>query len=130
MPEQSIRADRRWFPGTACLAALMALALGALALGGCASMKQSRAEDAQFTSLQKLLPGRYDNASQVSADARAGAPGAHAAPDACVLCGGTRRTYLFVVGALMMVVLPVLPKAVAPSSRWRELRSPSTPGRS
>src|SRR5580704_2053265 len=79
MPEQSIRVDRRSFPGTACLAALMALALGALALEGCASMKQSRAEDAQFTALQKLLPGRYDNASQVSADARAGAAGAHAA---------------------------------------------------
>src|ERR1700722_15262883 len=32
----------------------------------------------------------------------ASAPGAHAAPDACVLCGGTRRTYLFVVGRSRM----------------------------
>jgi hypothetical protein len=79
MPEQHMRAGWRSFPGAACLAALAALALGALGLEGCASMKQSRAEDAQFTALQKLLPGRYDNASQVSADARAGAAGAHAA---------------------------------------------------
>jgi len=79
MPEQHLHAGRRSFPGAACLTALTALALGAMGLGGCAGMKQSRAEDAQFTALQKLLPGRYDNASQVSADARAGAAGAHAA---------------------------------------------------
>jgi MFS family permease len=42
---------------------------------------------------------------------------------------GNAVTYLFVVGALMMVVLPVLPKAVAPSSRWRELTAGITTAR-
>ena len=84
MPEPSMRAGRRSFPGVA-LPALTALALGTLALEGCASMAQSRAEDAQFTALQKLLPGRYDNATQVSADARAGAAGAHAAVDLVIV---------------------------------------------
>ncbi len=85
MPKQHMHAVWRSFPGAACLAALTALALGALGLEGCAGMAQSRAEDAQFTALQKLLPGRYDNASQVSADARAGAAGAHAAVDLVIV---------------------------------------------
>ena len=42
---------------------------------------------------------------------------------------GNTVTYLFVVGALMMVVLPVLPKAVAPASRWRELTAGITAAR-
>jgi hypothetical protein len=79
MPEQHLHVGRGSFAGVACLAGLAALAVSALGLEGCAGMAQSRAEDAQFTALQKLLPGRYDNASQVSADARAGAAGAHAA---------------------------------------------------
>jgi MFS family permease len=34
---------------------------------------------------------------------------------------GNALTYLFVVGALMMVTLPNLPKSLQPASRWREL---------
>jgi hypothetical protein len=78
-----MRAGRRLFPSA--LPTLTALALGALGLEGCAGMAQSRAEDAQFAALQKLLPGRYDNASQVSADARAGAAGAHTAIDLVIV---------------------------------------------
>jgi CpeT/CpcT family (DUF1001) len=65
--------------------ALAALALGGLWLGGCAGMKESRTEDAQFTALQKLLPGSYDNALQVRSDANKGAAGAHAAVELTIV---------------------------------------------
>jgi len=90
MPEQILEfstrdayAGARARPGPA-LAAL-ALALGALALQGCAAGKQSRGADAQFTQLQKMLPGHYDNEAQISSDARTGVAGAHAPVDLLIL---------------------------------------------
>jgi hypothetical protein len=64
---------------------LFATLAGALGLSGCAGFTQARAEDAQFAALKKALPGHYDNASQVSADERAGRPGAHAAVDLLIM---------------------------------------------
>lgn len=77
------RPGTRGRPGHAL--AVLALALAALALQGCAAGQASRGADAQFTQLQKLLPGHYDNEAQVSTDARTGVAGAHAPVDLLIL---------------------------------------------
>jgi len=80
-------AARTLTPRTLTPGALLkgALLMGALLLQGCASGRGSASGDAQFAQLQKELPGHYDNAAQISADARAGAAGAHAPLDLLIL---------------------------------------------
>jgi hypothetical protein len=86
MPEESLRSRYSATQASAVRAgAPIVLAFGCLLLQGCASSRQSSAGDAQFTQLQKVLPGHYDNAAQVSADARTGAAGAHAPVDLLIL---------------------------------------------
>jgi hypothetical protein len=86
MPEELLRTRiSRMRTGTAGAGGLIVLLLGVIALQGCASERQANASDAQLALLQKILPGHYDNATQVSADARAGVAGAHAPVDLLIL---------------------------------------------
>jgi hypothetical protein len=71
-PPRARRPSAPW-PGAAVIC-------GLLALPGCAH-QQGKPDTAALTALEARLPGRYDNAAQVRADAQSGAVPAHAALD-------------------------------------------------
>ncbi|HEY6451907.1 MAG TPA: CpcT/CpeT family chromophore lyase [Steroidobacteraceae bacterium] len=78
---QPARAGRR-VPALPALVGV--LALGALALGGCAAEhggSHGKRGDVSLEELQTRLPGRYDNAAQARADAETGVAEPHEAVD-------------------------------------------------